>query len=221
MHYHSILVYLTETALYTPSLPSRQAILHACLTSIISFFSVLFSFPVAEYYKFPYLSWVQVNHSLTALSKLSLFTSDDWDLSHVGRMMDLSLVLDGILSRFNEVILLRREMAGVGSNSDSGVERGGSLFSKVIPKFQQQKAVFEIRRAEIMQMLNQRTVPVRQTAFSREQEPPQMQIMASLLPPESSNDQLIHYNQFDPPPVNFKQLDDAFWQEFVGDYSIN
>jgi len=134
MHYHSLLAYLTETALSVP-LPSRHAILRACLTSTQAFLSFLFCVPIADYYKFTYVSWAQLFHILVVLFKLSSFESPDWDLTHVRGVMDLSQILDKIISRFQEI--------QTSTNADG-------LLVTVIPKLMQYREAFEKKRATLM-----------------------------------------------------------------------
>ncbi len=141
MHYHSILIYLTETALAIP-LTSRGATLHACLSSTHSFLAVLFSIPTFEYYKITYVTWIQLSHLLGVLAKLSSFESNDWDPSHVQGVLDLSLVLDGLIARFESLIAAR---------SADGVKKEGSdLLSRVVPRFREYKEAFEKRRGQLI-----------------------------------------------------------------------
>src|SRR5438270_11689345 len=102
MHYHSLLAYLTETALSIP-LSTRQATLHACLTSTHAFFSFMFSIPTVDYYRLTYISWSQMRHALVVLYKLSSFESPDWNPSHVREILDLSIIIQNIVSRFESI----------------------------------------------------------------------------------------------------------------------
>ena len=140
MHYHSILIYLTETALAIP-LASRQATLHACLSSTHAFLAVLFSVPIIEYYKFTYVSWIQLSHTLGVLSKLSSFESSDWDPSHVQGVLDLSVVLDGLIDRFESLRTVR---------SVNGVQKEDDTLSRIIPRFREFKEAFERRRGQLI-----------------------------------------------------------------------
>lgn len=168
-----------------------------------------------HYYKVPYVSWVQMNYALTVLSKLSLFESNDWDLSHVSGIMDLSVVMDGMLLRFEQILETRRKVTGRSDGGEPNKEDG--LFGKLIPRFREHKSNFERRRAEIMQKASQRIVVVPQTTFAEAHEP-QMQTITAPLVTDMTHDPLMQFDLFDIPPVNFSQLDDAFWQEFMGDY---
>lgn len=134
MHYHSLLAYLTETALSIP-LPSRHATLRACLTSTQAFLSFLFCVPIVDYYKFTYVSWAQLFHVLVVLFKLSSFESPDWDLTHVRGVMGLSQILDNVISRFQEI--------QTSTNADG-------LLVTVIPKLMKYKEAFEKKRETLM-----------------------------------------------------------------------
>lgn len=134
MHYHSLLAYLTETALSIP-LPSRHATLRACLTSTQAFLSFLFCIPLVDYYKFTYVSWAQLFHILVVLFKLSSFDGPDWDLTHVRGVVDLSQILDNVISRFQEI--------QTSTNADG-------LLVTIIPRLMQYKEAFEKKRATLM-----------------------------------------------------------------------
>jgi hypothetical protein len=134
MHYHSLLAYLTETALAIP-LPSRHATLHACLTSTQSFLSFMFYVPLVDYYKFTYVSWAQMMHILVVLYKLSNFESPDWDLTHVRGVADLSQVLDNLIARFQQLMAWMK---------------GDELLSIAVPRLQQYREAFEKKRASLI-----------------------------------------------------------------------
>jgi hypothetical protein len=140
MHYYSLLAYLTEIALSIP-LQSRQATLHACLTSTHAFFSFLFSIPLTDYYKLTYISWSQMRHILIVLYKLSSFESHDWDPSHVRGVLDLSIILDNIVSQFEQI------QAWANRNGDDNYDE---FLYRVIPKMREYKEAFERKRAVIL-----------------------------------------------------------------------
>lgn len=158
-------------------------------------------------------------YSLGILSKLSLFESDDWDLSHVGRMADLSIVLEGMLGRLQEVVDLRRRFAGsqvsAPSSASSSGENEPGILGKVIPQLRQHKETFERRREEI----RRRVTPVTalQAAFPVTAGT-QTQFLTSVVS-DMPFDTDVDYPPFDMSQLNFGQLDDAFWQDFIGDYN--
>jgi hypothetical protein len=140
MHYHSLLTYLTETALSIP-LSTRQATLHACLTSTHAFFSFLFSIPLVDYYKMTYASWSQMRHILVVLYKLSSFESPDWHPTHVREILDLSIIMQNIISQFEKIQWW---------SSKNGDGQGDGFLFRLIPKLREYKEAFERKRAIIL-----------------------------------------------------------------------
>ncbi|MCJ1437433.1 hypothetical protein MMC27_006820 [Xylographa pallens] len=176
----NVLIVLTETALSIP-FPSRQATLHACLTSVHGFLYSLFSVPTFEYPKLTYISWLQLYRTIIVLSKLSSFESDDWDPTHVRGVVDLSLILDGIIARFEELQETRGQLA----NDDA-------LIRRVIPRLRQYKESFEQKSVALM---GQNSI-----ASPRAAERP------AQLDAEGEPDMMLY------------QLDEAFWEEIIGDW---
>ena len=76
------------------------------------------------------------------LSKLSSFESDDWDLAHVRGVVDLSLVLDGIIAKFEHLDTERHKTAKPGREDD--------MMTKSIPIFKQYRERFERKREALM-----------------------------------------------------------------------
>ena len=140
MHYHGVLSYLTETALTFP-LSTRQATLHACLTSTHAFFSFLFSIPLVDWYKITYISWCQVRYILTVLFKLSNFESPDWDLTHVREILDLSLIIENVISQLETVQIWA---------SRNGNGQGDGFLFRLLPRLREYKDAFERKRALIL-----------------------------------------------------------------------
>lgn len=140
MHYHSLLAYLTELALSIP-FPSRQATLQACLTATHSFFTIMFSVPLTDYYKLTYFSWMQVRNIIVVLCKLSSFESPDWDPSHVRGVLDLSLILDNMISQFEKIQVWRIKQ-GQGT-SDVFLER-------FIPRLKQYREAFQRKSQSLL-----------------------------------------------------------------------
>lgn len=170
-----------------------------------------------EYYKVIYPVWQQMMYSFGVLSKLSLLESDDWDLSHVGRMVDLSIVLDGMLDRFEEVTRLRQRLTGLDGRTPSSDGSDEGIFGKLIPKLRQHKETFERRREDISRRAA--PAPLLPPSTFPMSSGPELQIMASSMPEMLFNTH-IPDNHFDMSQVNFNQLDDTFWSDFIGDYGI-
>jgi hypothetical protein len=138
-----VLIYLTETALSIP-LSSRQATLHACLASTQSFLFCVFSVPTLEYYKVTYLTWIQLLHALDVLCNLSSYQSLDWDPTHVRGVIDVSLVIDGVIRKFEELQRLRQL-------PEKGPKKN-TLLDTIISRLRQDKLGFEERSAMLVDM---------------------------------------------------------------------
>ncbi|KAL3425507.1 tRNA processing endoribonuclease [Phlyctema vagabunda] len=177
MQYHSTLVFLNEMAMKVP-VPTRHLALHTCLTSIQSFLSLLGSVRTEESFKFTYCYWTQLTHILIVLGKISCFECEDWDLRHVRDVLDLSIVLDGFIARFEITVATR------GSSE---------LYQRITPRFRQYKELFEKKRASVMK------------------------------DDEIWQDRMQHMNsdQQDVALGDMMQLDEAFWQEIMGDWGNN
>jgi hypothetical protein len=141
MHYYAMLTYLTETSLFIP-IPSRHATLQACLSSVQGWIYTLFSVPLLRYYKFTYTHWVQFLYVISALGKLSNFDSDDWDVSHVRSVIDLSLALDRMIDQFEALHIIT---TGGGSKSGQNI-----LLSRAMVMLRRYKEDFEKKRNELL-----------------------------------------------------------------------
>ena len=119
------------------------------------------------------------------LAKLSSFESDDWDPTNVRSVVDLSLILDGIIGRFEEMEAMLKQKGD--ARHDTGV------FMRVIPRFRQYKESFERKSVALMDGHPQ---AAGQTA-----------------------EQASQFNAGDVPEAMFYQLDEAFWEEIIGDWN--
>ena len=164
---------------------------------------------------------------MNTLAKISLLNSNDWDLTHVPSIMDLSLVLEGILARFDEIVVRRRQATGRELVTVTGLDAADGLFRTMIPSIRGHKIEFERRRTEIMRKANEMSLDTQ--PFSRgggaagDRFPPQMQtlqnsVMQNVYP---TDPHAFHFNEAEMPPLNFSKLDDAFWSEFMGDYGVS
>ncbi|KAL3425401.1 tRNA processing endoribonuclease [Phlyctema vagabunda] len=80
-------------------LPRRIDILHACLTSIISFFTIFLAASTSQYLGITIINGSHMVHAIAVLSKLSLFEAEDWDPKHVRDTLDLNMILDRLIQR--------------------------------------------------------------------------------------------------------------------------
>ena len=110
MHYYNARGYLYEIALYEPIQFTwygqqsfrRMEGLFACLNTIKSFYDVLDTIPIDEYYYLPLVNWTQVTHCLVNLSKLCFLDNEDWSATHAREVIDFSTLLDHTATKFEE-----------------------------------------------------------------------------------------------------------------------
>jgi hypothetical protein len=101
----------------------------------------LFSIPLVDWYKVTYVSWSQMRLILVVLYKLSNFESPDWNPSHVREILDLSIVIENIVSQLEKVQLWA---------SRTGDGQGDGFLFILIPRLREYKETFERKRAIIL-----------------------------------------------------------------------
>lgn len=97
----------------------RLESLYTCLRATKSWFDLFLVFSPALYVGVSFLTFTQLAHCLIALYRLSTLDDPDWDLGLVRETLDLSLVLDQVVTKMAQVKLA----AGLdyGSSEDSDV----------------------------------------------------------------------------------------------------
>ena len=95
-----------------------------------------------------------VLHAFIALSRLTLFEHECWDVSHVRGTMDLSNVLAQLIERF--------EQAGSGFDDDPVMMLRDDLFSRLARKIRKVKCQIDGRNAE---ELTQEAAEIRSGGF--------------------------------------------------------
>jgi hypothetical protein len=93
-----------------------------------------------DYYKLTYATWSQMRHILVVLYKLSCFESADWDPTHVREILDLSTILQNIISQFERIQQWSSRNGG----------KGDEFLSRSVPKMLEYKEAFERKRAIIL-----------------------------------------------------------------------
>lgn len=93
---------------------TRTDVLFMCLTAIQDFTSVYFAVaPQKSWYTFSMINMGHIYFAMTALSKLSLFEAEDWDVRSVRAILDLSRTLDRVIEMLEEA---SRDHDGVDGN---------------------------------------------------------------------------------------------------------
>lgn len=104
MHYHAAEVHLFElgfsmqpgTLVHAPSF-QRADVLLLCLSACRAIIYTYLCIDPEDYVGFSTLFCMHVFLAVTTLSKLSLFSADDWDVSIVHSTMDLSTIVDRMI----------------------------------------------------------------------------------------------------------------------------
>jgi hypothetical protein len=86
-----------------------------------------------------------MRHILVVLFKLSSFDSPDWDPSHVREILDLSIIIQNIISQFEKIQWW---------SSRNGDGQGDGFLFRLIPKLREYKEAFELKRAFILARLD-------------------------------------------------------------------
>jgi hypothetical protein len=73
-----------------------------CLTATRTLINIYFSLNSQPHFSFSAISLQQLYLALATLSKLSLFKADDWDVNYAQPSVDLSTLLDSLVTRTEE-----------------------------------------------------------------------------------------------------------------------
>lgn len=110
MHYHAAEILVSELCFYmTPTTPTqgpspkRIDALWMCLTATRNLINVFFSLKSQPIFSFSAVSLQQLYLALATLSKLSLFKADDWDVNYAQPSLDLTTLLDNLVTRMEEL----------------------------------------------------------------------------------------------------------------------
>ncbi|TAQ89648.1 hypothetical protein B7494_g2009 [Chlorociboria aeruginascens] len=76
--------------------------LHACLLATKSYFELLLTIPVAQYFVLPISLYSTMTHAMAILLELSLLEYDGWDLSYARQVVDFSTILDRLIASFDQ-----------------------------------------------------------------------------------------------------------------------
>ena len=110
MHYHAVEILVYELCFFmTPTTPAqglspkRADALWMCLTATRTLINIYFSLNSQPHFSFSAISLQQLSLVLANLSKLSLFKADDWDVNYAQPSIDLSTLLDSLVTRTEEL----------------------------------------------------------------------------------------------------------------------
>lgn len=109
MHFHVVEINLFDLGfsmpltapLPTPT-PQRTWILFKCLSATQALVNAYLSIDSKQYISFSLVVVAQIYSAMNILSKLTLFDAEDWDSSNVLSTINLSSLLDRIVTRIEE-----------------------------------------------------------------------------------------------------------------------
>ncbi|KAE8441496.1 hypothetical protein EG329_004884 [Mollisiaceae sp. DMI_Dod_QoI] len=190
---------LLEIGLYDhhrPDPPGIQRLRHLdqltdCLTAARTFFDRWFQLPNSIYANLPIVAWAQVANAIVATSKIVLLDRQDWDLEHAREVADFANNLEKVASRVEEAThtLFKGNM---------GSDAKGALL-RYAQRVRWVKGWYEGR------------VVAEQTQSQAQFQVQEGGLEKVVLPPTGGEDAVM--------TGEFLDLDDVFWQDFVGEWS--
>lgn len=82
----------------------RVDMLHACLVACRSYFDIFLAFLPDSFFSIPMSTFGQMTLDLASFFKLALLEAPGWDLRHVRRELDVSLLPDLLVRRFEDAL---------------------------------------------------------------------------------------------------------------------
>ncbi|EED15316.1 conserved hypothetical protein [Talaromyces stipitatus ATCC 10500] len=109
MHYHAVEILVFELCFFmSPTAPAQDPSLNRadalwmCLTATRALVNIYLSLNLQPHISFSAISLQQLYLALATLSKLVLFKADDWDVNYAQPSVDLSTLLDSLVTRTEE-----------------------------------------------------------------------------------------------------------------------
>lgn len=109
MHYHAVEILVSELCFFmSPTAPAqglslnRADALWMCLTATRALVNIYLSLNLQPHISFSAITLQQLYLALATLSKLVLFKADDWDVNYAQPSVDLSTLLDSLVTRTEE-----------------------------------------------------------------------------------------------------------------------
>lgn len=110
MHYHAVEILVFELCFFmSPTAPAqglspnRADALWMCLTATRTLINIYFSLHSPPHVSFSAITLQQLYLALATLSKLLLFKADDWDVNYAQPSVDLSTLLDSLVTRTEDL----------------------------------------------------------------------------------------------------------------------
>ncbi|KAK9233890.1 hypothetical protein V1525DRAFT_414898 [Lipomyces kononenkoae] len=151
LHYYAVELSLYEIALeddfpakrYGDYPLTRLNILYSCLTVTKAFFDTFFLVPTRQYFNLPHSVHLAFSHALGILSKLLVFTGENWDQEYVRSIIDFPVVTNTLVSRIQKAVEV--------SHLEQPPYRVPEMFVRLIPRVHVFEEIHEARRAALME----------------------------------------------------------------------
>lgn len=104
MNLYESVIQKTPNSDYTPASLQQLDMLHGCVLACKQFFDVCFMMTPENFATLAFLDFGRLGYALATLFKLSLFEAPGWDLAHVRKTIDLSVVLGRLIYQFERTI---------------------------------------------------------------------------------------------------------------------
>jgi hypothetical protein len=230
LHYWSAMAYLFEFALYEPIQKSyfgqpcfrRMEYLYACLQTIKTFYSVLFSISTSDYYYFPLFNWTQVTHSMMTLSKLCFLHAEDWNVAQAREESNFAQLLDQISSKLDEARAIQDREPASGNESTAGLSAHLERINEHLSSFLTRHSPMTNVNGSLIEVENQQdifsTMAARLRMIKCKYEKKAAADLAAVEVQEPTTFPIGPNQLLDGTTVDMMcQLEDeAFWQELMG-----
>lgn len=150
MHYHALELRLYEIALDSDSSTwgyencpvTRLNILYSCLVSAKAFFDAFSSIQLPDFFKIPYPVYASFLHALGVLSRLLLYSDDNWDREYARSIIDFPTAIEISVGKLEEVVKTY-------GNASSLPYRIPAAYARVVPRVTIMKQIHELRRTAL------------------------------------------------------------------------
>jgi hypothetical protein len=149
MHYHALELRLYEIALDNDSSTERYGncpvtrlnILYSCLVSAKAFFDAFSSIQLPDYFKIPYPVYASFMHALGVLSRLLLYSGDNWDREYARSIIDFPTAIEISVGKLEEVVKCY--------GNASLPYKIPAAYARVVPRVTIMREIHELRRTAL------------------------------------------------------------------------
>ncbi|KAK9369480.1 hypothetical protein V1509DRAFT_619548 [Lipomyces kononenkoae] len=151
LHYYVVELSLYEIALeddfpaerYGDYPLTRLSILYSCLTATKAFFDTFFLVPMRQYFNLSHPVHITFSHALGILSRLLVFTGENWDREYVRSIIDFPVVTNTLITRIQNSV--------ESSLLEQQPYRVPEIFASLISRVHVFEEIHEARRTALME----------------------------------------------------------------------